>query len=406
MPIDTSRSPLRSIRFQYLLYFGVLGIYLPYFNLYCYHLDFSGAQIGTLSAVRSLLMVFFSLIWGALADRYHLRRPIYFACLLLTAGVWSLYLTTRDFWPMFWITVLYGVFYAPIISFLEAFTMDALAADKARYGHIRVWGSIGFVLIVIMIGWLIDRFAVRLIIFLILFGFVLQCAGALRMPQIVQAPLPALAAETKGLRQGRFWLFLICGFFMLVSHGAYYGFFSIHLENLGYSNLFIGFSWALASMAEIGVMLNSKTVFRRYSLESVILFSFVVAALRWCILYWVTSPVLVLLSQTLHAVTYGAFHMASILYVDRLTPRESKTLGQAANNAAQYGLGLMIGFFLNGWLYEIIGSSALFLVSALVALFGGAVFGGQIWMSGRSFDHGRSSAPDSDRRPNLREDDL
>jgi PPP family 3-phenylpropionic acid transporter len=68
--------------------------------------------------------------------------------------------------------------------------------------------------------------------------------------------------------------------------------------------------------------------------------------------------------------------MASILYIDQLTPNSAKTLGQAVNNAVQYGLGLMVGFFLNGYLYEVIGSSALFIVSGCIALAGGSVFKG------------------------------
>jgi PPP family 3-phenylpropionic acid transporter len=75
-------------------------------------------------------------------------------------------------------------------------------------------------------------------------------------------------------------------------------------------------------------------------------------------------------------VTYGTFHIASILYIDRLTPDTGKTVGQAVNNAISYGLGLMIGFFLNGYLYETTGSFTLFMISSLIALAGGLIFGG------------------------------
>jgi PPP family 3-phenylpropionic acid transporter len=78
----------------------------------------------------------------------------------------------------------------------------------------------------------------------------------------------------------------------------------------------------------------------------------------------------------LHAVTYGAFHVASILYMDQLTPKDVKTFGQALNNAVTYGMGMMIGFFLNGYLYEIIGLRYLFLISSLAALAGGLLFRG------------------------------
>ena len=98
------------------------------------------------------------------------------------------------------------------------------------------------------------------------------------------------------------------------------------------------------------------------------------AAVRWLILYFAGSAAVILLSQILHAVTYGTFHMASILYIDRLAPEQAKTLGQALNNALSYGLGLMVGFFVNGYVYEITSSYTLFLMSSLIALAGGLIF--------------------------------
>ena len=101
-----------------------------------------------------------------------------------------------------------------------------------------------------------------------------------------------------------------------------------------------------------------------------------VAALRWFILFFVQSAAAILLAQALHAVTYGTFHIASILYIDRLAPDKAKTMGQAVNNATSYGLGLMVGFFINGYLYEIIGSFTMFMISSLIALGAGLIFWG------------------------------
>jgi PPP family 3-phenylpropionic acid transporter len=106
----------------------------------------------------------------------------------------------------------------------------------------------------------------------------------------------------------------------------------------------------------------------------VLLASFAAAVLRWWILGAATSAPVILLSQALHAMTYGAFHMASILYMDRLAPAGAKNLGQALNNALTYGLGLMVGFFINGYLYGVIGSFGLFQASALIAMTGGLLF--------------------------------
>ena len=376
MAAENQRTYHLVIASQYFLYFGVLGIFLPFFNLYCYHLGFSGFRIGILSAVRSVVMVLFPIIWGALADRLNARRPIYILCNFISALIWALYLFTVDFWLMLVITVFYGIFYAPIISFLEAFTMDLLGREKKSYGRIRAWGSISFIMIVLVLGKVIDLYSVEIIIVLILAGSLMLSTISMRIPDIQIAPEKRLPSEAKNLIDGRVLVFLFCAFLMLVSHGAYYGFFSIHLENLGYGTTFIGLAWALASTAEILVMIRSVRIFKRFSLETVLIFSFMVAALRWFILFFAQSPPAILLSQALHAVTYGAFHMASILYIDRLTPDKAKTLGQAINNALSYGLGLMVGFFMNGYFFEITGSFVLFFISCLIALSAGLFFWG------------------------------
>lgn len=121
-------------------------------------------------------------------------------------------------------------------------------------------------------------------------------------------------------------------------------------------------------------MLYSDSIFKRFAIERVLLASFAAAVVRWWVLGTSTSMAAILLSQVLHAMTYGAFHMASILYMDRLTPDGAKNLGQALNNALTYGLGLMTGFFINGYLYEAIGSFGIFHASSLMALAGGVLF--------------------------------
>jgi len=361
------------VGFQYFLYFGVLGIFLPYFNLYCYHLGFSGFQIGVLSALRTASTLFFPLLWGILADRFRIRKPIYIACNFISTGVWIGYLYTANFWAMFLITLFYGLFYSPIISFLEAFTMDILEGEKHRYGNIRVWGSISFIAVVTVVGKMIDLFGIELILILILVGSAVQAAMSINIPDTGEKKESSKKPWKQVLKIPRLHIFLFCAFLMLLSHGTYYCFFSIHLENLGYGKTFIGISWAIASVSEIVVMVQSEKIFNRFSIENILIFSFMAAAFRWLSLFFVNTAFPILLTQVVHALSYGAFHIASILYIDRLTPDAAKTLGQAVNNAMTYGLGIMIGFLLNGYFYESVGTSGLFLASSAVAFFGGFI---------------------------------
>ncbi len=359
---------------QYFIFFAITGIYLPYFNLYCYHLNFSGFQIGILSAIRSMTLIFFPVLWSILADRHQIRKPIFIFCNFASAMTWALYLLTADFRLMTVITLFFGIFSAPVISFLEAFTMDILAQEKQSYGRLRVWGSISFILSVIIFGRMIDYFSIQIILTAILGGLVLRIVAALQLPNIRPAGKKPFLGGLKLLLNRQVVLFLGCAFLMLVSHGTYYGFFSIHLEMLGYGKTFIGICWAMAIIFEILVMINSDRIYRRFSTESILFFSFMATTLRWFVLFFFKSPAMIVMSQIFHAFSYGTFHIASILYIDRLAPDEVKTVAQAINNALSYGLGLTVAFFLNGYLYERLGSFMLFGISALIALAGGTVF--------------------------------
>ena len=366
-------SEKNAIRIQYFLYFGAMGVFLPYFNLYCLNIGFTGFQIGSLSAVRSAVLILFSIFWGILADRKGFRRPIYILCSFVSTALWTLFLFTTDFRFMLVLTIVYGAFYAPIISFLEAFAMDVLGKTKHRYGRTRAWGSIAFIAVVLISGKMIDRYTVGIVIALVLAISTAQAMTATGMPRI-RSQRQAQPQDAVRLFSGHTLVFLLCAFLMLVSHGAYYGFFSIHLAQLGHGGSFIGVCWALASTAEVVVMINSPRLFDRFSIKRILAVSFAVAVLRWGLLYVAQSAMVILASQLLHAITYGAFHMAGILYMDQLAPASEKTLGQALNNAVTYGLGLTVGFFVSGALYETGNSAPLFLFSASTALVGGILF--------------------------------
>lgn len=358
---------------QYFLYFSVLGIFLPYFNLYCYHLDFSGFQIGVLSSVRTLAVALFPPAWGVLADRFLIRKPIYIFCSFISTALWAFYLFTTDFKTMLMITAVYGIFFAPIIAFLESFSMDLLETGKTGYGRLRAWGSIGFILTVVAVGRAIDYFSADIILVLILAGSLAQAILSVNIPAGRAARKSPFSADAKALANRRVFVFLFCAFLMLVSHGTYYGFFSIHLENLGFSSTFIGVAWALASTAEIVVMLLSRPLFARFSYQHVLIGSFMAAVIRWLMMFFAVSAVPIIAAQLLHALTYGAFHMASILYIDQLAPAEAKTLGQSANNAVTYGFGIMAGFLINGYFFDRVGAGPLFLFSSALAFAGGAL---------------------------------
>src|SRR4029077_14728443 len=77
-------------------------------------------------------------------------------------------------------------------------------------------------------------------------------------------------------------------------------------------------------------------------------------------------------AQLLHAVTFGAYHAASILALHRLFPGRIAARGQALFSSLSYGLGGAMGTLLAGWSWVALGPSSSFALSALFGA-GGAV---------------------------------
>ncbi len=360
---------------QYALYFGAMGAYLPYFNLYCYRIGFTGFEIGVISSVRTLVTAFFPIAWGWIADKKKLKGQIFIWCNIASSALWGLFLIYTDFTAMLIITVCYGIFYAPIISFIETFAMEILGPEKNHYGRFRVWGSLSFIGVVVVLGRVIDSFPLETILWVVL---TLSVIMALLSPIMAKYSKENKSKDFKtGLKailKPRVICFLSAAFLMLVSHGTYYGFLSIHMENLGYSRTFIGWAWAIASIAEICVMVISPRIFSIFTHETVLVFSFILAAVRWAIFGLVTSAGWIIFAQLFHAFSYGAFHVASILYMDDLIPDPAKTLGQAVNNAITYGFGIMAGFFLNGLFFDSWGAAPLFFASSAIAISAAILF--------------------------------
>jgi len=358
---------------QYFMFFGIMGIALPYFNLYCYHKKLSGLEIGIIGSSRSLLIILFSLIWGVLADRYQNRRFLYILCQFLGACFCTLYLFADSFVSILCVTIIVSIFYAPLISFMEAFTMDLVGDNKHAYGNIRLWGSIQFILMVLIVGELLNHFPYFIIIQMIVFGYFIQAFVAITVPPSQKKKKKIKKTSLIVFKKKNLILYLASSFLMLVSHGTYYAFSSIHLELLGAKSNEIAIYWALGSIAEIFVMFNSNRIFKRFQVESVLLFSVIIAAIRWLLMFYTTKVWYIIIIQLLHAFTYGTFHIAGILYIDRCMSENTKTTGQAVNNAVSYGLGLMTGSFINGYLFEAVGTHHAFIFSAIVAVLAGGI---------------------------------
>jgi PPP family 3-phenylpropionic acid transporter len=352
----------------YFVYFCAFGIYVPYWTLYLQNLKFDPIQIATIYSIPSIARIFLLAAHGYLADKWRSRKRFLIACCILQ--IFPLLLISKFHsypWILFLIS-LYSILNASILPFTEATVQEEQEKGNLDYGRTRLWGTLSFILLAIIYGEILDDASKDWILYGIIFFLILLSAISFLLPTgKAHFPLPEKTVHTV-FNNRNAWLLLLCAFLMQVSHGTFYGFYSIHLASLGYKDSWIGIQWAIAAGSELCIFFFASWILKRFtphSLYSICLFA---ATVRWFLTASTTSFIALSAFQCLHAFSFGAFHIASMRMIHGLFPEGSRSFGQAIYTSAGSGMGIMVGILMSGYLWESMGSRS-FIISGFIALF-------------------------------------
>lgn len=353
----------------YLFYFASLGAMLPYWSLYLAGIGFSGAAIAQLTALMTMTKIVSPNIWGWMADRSGRRMPIVrlgsLAALIAFGGVYF----GTGFWWLAAVMMAFNFFWNASLPQVEVTTLNHLGEHTHRYSAIRLWGSIGFIATAAALGPLLDRFGTPLLpaALLVLFGAI--WVSSLSVPEREVGALPQQHPPLRAvLRHPQVLTLLAVCFLMQASHGPYYTFYSLYLQDHGYSRGAIGQLWALGVIAEIGVFLIMPRLVPKLGLRRLLLGSLAVASLRWLLIgYCVDNAALLIGAQLLHAATFGVYHAVAIQLVHRHFRGRHQGRGQALYSSLSFGAGGAAGALYSGYLWEIGGGPMAFAAAAGVS---------------------------------------
>jgi PPP family 3-phenylpropionic acid transporter len=356
----------------YFFHFAFIGAFAPYWSLYLKSLSFNALQIGVLMSLLHITRIFAPTAWGYLAD--HTGKRMLIVQLAAITGLVSycgVFFGESFLW-MFAVMMLMSFFWSASLPLIEATTLSHLGKSTARYGSIRSWGSLGFILAVIGIGYLLDATEIALLLWVVL-GFKLGIViFSWRIPEaeIASHSTDALSVQQIFKQPGVLAFFSAC-LLMAFAHGPYYTFYSIYLVDYGYSKGAIGWLWAIGVICEIGVFFLMPRVMHRFSLKQILAFSFTCAVARFLMIGWgVEWPTVMLMAQILHAATYGAHHVAAMMAVHYFFRGRHQAKGQAFYTSFTFGVGGTLGGVFSGYAWEWLGPGFTFSMSAAAALVG------------------------------------
>lgn len=359
----------------YFFYFALLGALVPYWGLFLRGRGFDAVAIGELMAILMATKVVAPNIWGWLGDHLGHRMRIVRLASLVSLLVFCGMFWAQSFWAIALVMALYSFFWNASLPQFEVVTFSYLRELAPRYARIRVWGSIGFIVTVIVLGWLVEWRGAEILLPSVLFIFVAIWLSALLVRDPDPEPHPQHQQSlAQILKKPAIIGFFVSVFLMQASHGPYYAFYSIFMTDHGYTETLIGQLWALGVLAEVGLFVVMHHLLERFGARRVLVFSLLAAALRWLLIGgFADSLASLVIAQLLHAATFGTFHAAGIHLVQHYFRGRHKGRGQALYSSVSFGAGGAVGSLSSGYAWEGLGPAMTFGTASMLAVLGAFV---------------------------------
>lgn len=347
-----------------------------YFALYLQSLGFAAAQIAVLMSLQQFVRIATPFFWGWLADRLHRRTAIIRVTLLMATGVFTLLFWVGGYGSLFAVFVAMFAFWSAALPLFEANVIATVEGDSGRYARIRMWGSTGFIVAVLLAGSALDHLPMRSLLWMVLGMLVLAALSSMAIPE--HRPAAGATAARQSIwpilrRPEVMALFAAC-FLMMASQASIFVFYSIYMVESGHSKSTVGILWSMGVVAEIAIFLTLPKLNARFAPQSLFSFSFAVTAVRYLLIGWFPgSLALQLLAQSLHAFTFGTWHAAAMGMLHQFFPAQFGTRGQALYTGFSFGIGGALGGVVAGMAWDAIGPAWMFTAMSVVVFVGWAI---------------------------------
>lgn len=379
-----ARAPLDPVNLHvrlgamYFAYFAYVGAYAPYLSLYFQSIGQSAQAIGLLLGAMQCVRIFAPNFWAGLADRSGQRVRLLRIALALSVITFAGLFFTVSTGGIALMLVLHAFCAGGVNPLVETITLSSLRERIARYGPIRLWGSIGFIAAVMGTGWQLDYWSPASVLVTTTALLLLSCVAAWSLPAAASPTSTAYRPIGELIRRREVVTLFAACLLMTVAHGPLYSFYTIFLVDYGYAKSTIGMLWSLGVVAEIVVFWTMPRWLGPRATEVVFAVTFALAVLRFVLVGWFPESLLVQLSaQILHGATFGAHHVCAMALLGRSFDEATRARGQALYSSISFGAGGMSGAIGSGWLWSTVGpawtftaASAFALLALIVALCG------------------------------------
>ena len=337
-------------------YFAGVGVYIVFLPKILQTLSYSPSQIGIIFSIVPLMRFFIPFLF---LKHFTLNKKIYTISLIVSwLSVVSLFFTIKIYYVLLLNMAIFGMANGLIMPYIDSIALEKLKKD---YGKSRLWGSLGFMVVGLILARYLSDYTVGLYFYLFI-GTFISLIGYLISKNSKNFNLKQDEKQTSSFSVVKNWHFWVSIFLLQVSFGFFYNFFTIYETAHGISLVQVSYLWSLSIICEV-IMFAFQDKILHLNLLSLIKFSIIITATRWMLLYLFPSSIFVsYFTQTFHAISFALFHTATITYLFRLYSQ--KKLSMQFYHGVSYGLGGFVGSIMAGYFY----GKYLFLIASFIAI--------------------------------------
>ncbi|MGG3893215.1 maltose permease [Geobacillus stearothermophilus] len=339
----------------YFLIFFAFGALFPLLSVYLQEeARLSGAAIGWIMSLPPIVTMAAQPLWGTAAD--YTRKPVglLLAALVLAALFGVMYALAGSYRLFVVLTVLLSAMQSAIVPLSDSLALRHVHEQGGNYGAIRLWGSLGFAMAVLAVGWLSDHIAFAVIFYAFSLALLTAAALATRLPRYpMGAPGALTRQDVRGLLASRpFRLLLVATFLLfgpILANNSYFG---LLIHELGGTLTGIGLAFLFAAGSEAPFMKAADRLIGRFGMVRLLLLAALISVARW--LAYAADPPLwfVYMTTVVQGCSVGLAIPTALQYARRLAPERVQSTAVALYSAVGNGLGAWFCTLVGGYLLE------------------------------------------------------
>lgn len=375
---STHSQSLTQLKYFNFFMYGCWSLLVPFLPLYFEHTQLQSMQIGILMSLGPFISLLANPFWGFWSDRTQNPRLIIMILLIGNFIASQFYFHLTGFMIEFIITIAFFFFQTSLNPITNSLTLHAIENTSLQFGTFRLWGSLGFAVMVLAASPFIQMIGIQNI------GYLYGGLAIIALTISFWLPNQAKQRKHTGIPRGEFAkliknklfvTFLLLSILLSIPNRINSIFISVFIEHMGGQDVYVGWSWFVAAMLEVPIFLILDRYLRitERAMFGLMVIVSALYTLRWLLMGLAQSPLEVVFIQLLHSFTFGVTFYTGTQICDFLVPRSVRSTGQALYGLFWMGVSGAISGILGGYLNNRLGSEGMYIICA--AMSGAATIG-------------------------------